>query len=267
MSSKMCSQPLFIIGAPRSGTTFLVNVLNQHPSVHITNETRIFVLLKDMIDIASHDQWLLEDPWQERFAAYARRHAGAWVEQFYREELGISEPIWGDKHPHYADPDVLTGRAEKIPGAVSGSCLRLIRDCLPRAKFIHIHRDPRRVAWSLTQKGWVKTLQEGVEVWRKHIEEIEGFFREIDPGSQLVIAHSDLRYNPKQVAGGISRFLELGEPNEILHFLIKQRGSPTPFSDPVTDPARPAVIAISDEIGEGLLGLAGPFAKALGYHC
>ena len=266
MSSETCSQPLFIIGAPRSGTTFLVNVLNQHPSIHITNETRIFVLLKDMIDIGSHHQWLLKDPWQERFASYARRHAGAWVEQFYRDELAISEPIWGDKHPHYADPEVLRGRAVQIPGALSGSCLRLIRDCLPTAKFIHIHRDPRHVAWSLTKKGWVKSLEEGVEVWRRHIEEIEGFFREIGPGSQHVIANSDFRDDPKEVAGGISRFLELGEANEMVDFLIIQRGSPTPFSDPVTDPALPPVLAMSDEIGERLLGLAEPFAKALGYH-
>ena len=28
------SQPLFVIGAPRSGTTFLVQLLNRHPAIH-----------------------------------------------------------------------------------------------------------------------------------------------------------------------------------------------------------------------------------------
>jgi hypothetical protein len=37
-NSRMRSQPLFVVGSPRSGTTFLVNVLNQHPSIQITNE-------------------------------------------------------------------------------------------------------------------------------------------------------------------------------------------------------------------------------------
>jgi hypothetical protein len=58
------SQPLFVVGSPRSGTTFLVRMLNQHPAIHITNETRIFVLLKDMIDIRGRHPWLLETPYQ-----------------------------------------------------------------------------------------------------------------------------------------------------------------------------------------------------------
>jgi len=35
-------QPVFIIGSPRSGTTFLRNVLNRHPSLAICDETRFF---------------------------------------------------------------------------------------------------------------------------------------------------------------------------------------------------------------------------------
>jgi hypothetical protein len=68
------------------------------------------------------------------------------------------------------------------------------------------------------------------------------------------------------VTDGISRFLELGDASKMLDFLIRQRVNPTPFSDPVTNPALPPVFAISDDIGERLLGLAGPFAKALGYQ-
>ena len=49
------SQPLFVIGSPRSGTTFFVQMLNCHPAIYITNETRIFVLLKDMIEILAAD--------------------------------------------------------------------------------------------------------------------------------------------------------------------------------------------------------------------
>lgn len=152
----MRSQPLFIVGSPRSGTTFLVNILNQHPSIQITNETRIFVLLKDMIDIRARHPWIMGQAFHGPLSAFVKRHAGVWIEQFYRQELGVSEEIWGDKHPHYGDPHVLAGEANRIPGAVSGSCLRLIRECLPSAKFVHIHRDPRDVANSLLQKGWAK---------------------------------------------------------------------------------------------------------------
>jgi hypothetical protein len=261
----MRSQPLFIVGSPRSGTTFLVNVLNQHPSIQITNETRIFVLLKDLIDVRSRHSWLLESHYQGRFAGFVRRHAGAWVEDFYRTELGVSAPIWGDKHPHYADPQLLEREARRIPGALSGSCLRLIKDCLPAAKFIHIHRDPRHVANSLMQKQWVKTLDEGVRVWRSHVEEIDGFFREIGEGSQHVVAYADIQGRPEAMVADMMRFLDLPEPTGIHEFLALQREQPTPFSSPVTDPGMPQRLALAGDIDARLLELAGPCARTLGY--
>ncbi len=36
----MVSQPLFVLGSPRSGTTFLCFALNQHPLIRLTNERR-----------------------------------------------------------------------------------------------------------------------------------------------------------------------------------------------------------------------------------
>src|SRR5699024_3661196 len=39
---KMINQPVFIIGAPRSGTTWLQLLLSQHPAVATCNETHLF---------------------------------------------------------------------------------------------------------------------------------------------------------------------------------------------------------------------------------
>jgi hypothetical protein len=261
----MLSQPLFVVGSPRSGTTFLVRMLNQHPAIHITNETRIFVLLKDMIDIRGRHPWLLETPYQEQFAAYARRHAGAWVERFYREELGVTRPIWGDKHPHYADPAVLEGEAGLVPGAAPGSCLRLIRDCLPSAKFVHLHRDPRRVAYSLAQKKWVASLDEGAGVWRRHVEEIIGFFGEIDAERRCSLAYADLLERPQAVADAVTGFLGVTDGGEMAAFLAQERRQPTPLSEPVTDLTAPAALPLSDVLGERVLALSGPRATSLGY--
>jgi Sulfotransferase family len=259
------SQPLFVIGAPRSGTTFLVQLLNRHPAIHITNETRIFVLLKEMIEIRSRHQWLLETPYQERFATFVRRHAGAWVEQFYREELGISRPIWGDKHPHYADPMVLEDEAKRVPGAPSGSCLTLIRDCLPRAKFIHLHRDPCRVVFSLAQKKWVGSIDEGALVWRRHVEECLGFSDALGEGQCLSIAYADLLQRPTQALSAIVNLLALPDVGEMANFLAEQRRNPTPMSAPVTDLGAPDTFSLQADVEARILELAGPAAARLGY--
>jgi hypothetical protein len=106
----MESSPLFIVGSPRSGTTFLCSVLNAHPLIQLTNECRIFALLKDTLDAGSNRPDLLSPACHDRFSSFSRRTLGAWVERFYREELEMTAPVWGDKHPSYADPTVLSGR-------------------------------------------------------------------------------------------------------------------------------------------------------------
>ena len=264
-ATAILSQPLFVVGAPRSGTTFLVQMLNRHPAIQITNETRIFVLLKDLIEIRSRHQWLLEAPYQERFATFVRRHVGAWVEQFYREELGISRPIWGDKHPHYADPMVLESEAKRIPGASSGSCLALIRDCLPRAKFIHLHRDPCRVVFSLAQKKWVGSIDEGALVWRRHVEECLGFSDAIGEDQCLSIAYAGLLQQPTQVLSAIVNLLALPDVGEMADFLAGQRRNPTPMSAPVTDLRAPDTFSLPPDMEARILELAGPVAVRLGY--
>ena len=272
----MRSQPLFIIGSPRSGTTFLVNILNQHPSIHISNETRIFTLLKDMIDFRSWCPGLLGPDYRAMFVNYARSHAGTWIENFYRNELAISEPIWGDKYPGYAriwgqkaSPDaiqtVASESSQNHSGATPSSCLRFIRECLPTAKFLHIHRDPRHVAYSLHRRGWVNSLNAGVAVWRQRVEEVGKFLHEIESDSYHIIAYGDLLDHSDKVTNGIAHFLGLCEPASMLEFLIQQRAHPTPFRKPVTDLTMPRP-TIPEYIGNNLLRLAGPCAEALGYH-
>ena len=232
----MRSQPLWIIGAPRSGTTFLAAVLNRHPMITVTNESRIFVLLKQLLEEGCADPEFLDQDHRERFTGFLKREAGALVERYYREELGVTTPVWGDKHPPYADPTVLSGRAGAKPLLpVSGSCLGLIREVLPESKFIHIHREPAEVAYSLNRKGWVPSVADGMAVWRQYVREIDGFFSEVDAGRRLVIAYADLLEEPDETVAAIARFLGLPDGQAMAMFLKAQHQAPTPFSTPVRD--------------------------------
>lgn len=262
----MRSQPLVIIGAPRSGTTFLCNVLNQHPQIHLTDESRVFVLLKDFIEVRSNRPDLIGRDFRDRFVAFARNSLGEWVERFYREVLGVTAPIWGDKHPPYADPTLLSGRKGAEPRLPrSGSALRLIRSCLPHAKFIHIHRDPLQVAHSLVRKGWAASIDDGVEVWRQYVGEIVEFFGETDRDRHLTIAYRDLLEAPELVSSTIGRFLRLPEWRSIEAFLLAQRQRPTPFSDPVTDLSDSYRVRAARHANRRALALAGETAERLGY--
>lgn len=230
------SQPLFVIGAPRSGTTFLAAVLNRHPMITLTNESRLGVLFKHLIEIDCARPDLLDQQHCARFQSFIERRGGALIEEYYRSELGVTTPVWGDKHPPYADPTVLSGRQGSRPRLpVSGSCLGLLRAMLPHAKFIHIRREPAAVARSLVGKGWIGSVSEGVAVWRQYVREIENFFAELDPDKGLVIAYSDLIEEPEETATRIVNFLEIPDPAPIARFLRAERRAPTPFSGPVSD--------------------------------
>jgi hypothetical protein len=262
----MASFPLFVVGSPRSGTTFLCSVLNMHPLIQLTNECRVFALLKETLEVGSNRPDLLSPVCRDRLVGFGKRTFGAWVERFYREELEITAPIWGDKHPSYADPAVLSGRAgpvEHLPR--SGSCLRLIRELLPHARFIHIHRDPLQVANSLLHKHWIGSIDDGVLVWGQYVGEIIDFFDELPPQSRLTIPYRGLIEDPAATSASIGRFLDLADASPIKDFLLSQRHAPTPFSDPVTDIADLYVVPSKPAGDDKLLALAGRAATHLGY--
>ena len=244
----MNSQPLFILGSPRSGTTFLCFALNQHPLIRLTNESRVFVLLKDLVEERCLRPDLLEPEYRDRFQHFIQQHAGAWVEQFYRESLGSATPIWGDKHTSYGDPAVLSGReGAAMVEPRSGSCLRLIRSCLPHAKFIHLHRHPWQVAASMKRRGWVESIEAGVQVWKQHVLEIEAFFAELAESSRLTLSFTELVEHPDMVASDLGGFLGLGDAAPIRRFLAGQRVQRTPFSSPTSDLRRPLALQMPAE--------------------
>ena len=260
------SQPLIVLGAPRSGTTFLCQTLNQHQDIGLTNESRIFVQLKHMIEVQSARPDLLNEAFHASFAEFTRRHAGEWIERFYREGLGIDAPVWGDKLPSYADPTVLSGRRGATPNLPeSGSCLRLIREVLPRAKFIHIHRHPALVARSLVRKGWIGSMSAGHEVWRQYVSEITGFFEELPKDRQLTIGHAELLIQPDQSARGIASFLGLPDAAPIFQFLRRQRSTPTPFSEPISDLSESYLTRVRARADHHALGAAAAWAERFGY--
>ncbi|MDD2876774.1 MAG: sulfotransferase [Acidiphilium sp.] len=229
------SQPLVIVGAPRSGTTFLCHVLNAHEDVGITNEARIFADLKQRLDPGAARDDLIGRDFQPQWLEFQRHHAGRWIEQFYREVLGIRTRIWGDKHPPYADPTILSGRNNAVPHPPqSGSCLGLINEVLPATKFIHIHRHPARVALSLARKGWIDSFEAGLGIWQQYITEIDRFFSQLPADRQLTIAHHDLLAEPDGSSHAIARFLDLSDAGPIARFLHAQRRAPTPFSEPMS---------------------------------
>ncbi|MGI9285422.1 MAG: sulfotransferase family protein [Pseudomonadales bacterium] len=151
----MNSDPFFILGAPRSGTTLLRDVLRFHPRLECPEETHIF-------------RW--GDPFGTHM--YERHYKGSQLFKKHREMDGVDNFGFNHALKHcqsrkklmeWYGRDYLRARGnpdgrwfEKTPQNVYG--VLLISEFYPNAKFVHIHRHPLNV---------VSSLMEG-KVMRKH---------------------------------------------------------------------------------------------------
>jgi hypothetical protein len=162
----------FICGVPRSGTTLLRLMMDAHPEMAIPPETHFAPKLIRALEDASgdearsrahelitgHPRWpdfgLDAGELRARFEAADPFGAGAALRAFFGLYAdGAGKPRWGDKSPKYVRR------------------MRLLHKTLPEARFIHVIRDGRAVALSLSGVSWgPQTADEVADRWVGDIE-------------------------------------------------------------------------------------------------
>jgi hypothetical protein len=144
--------PIFVVGTGRSGTTLLRFMLCAHPRIYITHEASFYVwewvypkrapraeFLRYYFQSPSF-RWLRVDPASvlDGFPAdLSRSRIGEVYEKIMREKAAQYGRVrFGDKTPSHA---------AHLP--------RIFRD-FPDARIVHITRDPRGTALSLSRMPW-----------------------------------------------------------------------------------------------------------------
>jgi hypothetical protein len=134
------AQPLFVLGPPRSGTTLVARLLDAHPQVLVTNETRIFTFLHQAFaQIPTGDRGGLHCARVHgaEIVDTLRAHGRALVRESYERIAAVEQRrglrYWGDKNPHFA------------------ACLDLVEDWFPEARFVVVRRDPRDIVCSILE--------------------------------------------------------------------------------------------------------------------
>ena len=150
----------FVVGVARSGTTLLRLMLDAHPQLAIPPETHFVPRVVNVCErlvaegastaeirgqalaaMTTHPRWedfgLSEDEVRELMERHDPLDPGDAIRSFYEAyAAGEGKPRWGDKSPPY------TWKSLRIQRA------------LPEAHFIHIIRDGRDVALSLSEVSW-----------------------------------------------------------------------------------------------------------------
>ena len=174
------AKPLFLIGAPRSGTTILTRLLNAHSEILLTNETAVFLQLNDIIrksDVGVRSGILFGKTYHRLWASHLRNHAKQLIETFYedisKKENKTTIRYWGEKHPHLS------------------VCLPFVSELYPEATYVYAVRDPRDVACSIAEMNGVP-VRKAVDSWQRFADTYENFVQSLPTENIKVVKYEHL---------------------------------------------------------------------------
>jgi len=204
----MQTDTLFIVGVQRSGTTLLASLLNNHPDITVAQKAtgfRIVTAINNMYDVWPHNlqfekevilKWLIENDVNDRlrelldlenFANYTTIQellAGS----IQKKLVSNGKQLWVDKAPnlqHYVNDVALL---------------------MPRAKFLHIVRDGRANADSMSRRSY-RHLKLSAQHWLDG--NVQGVVNQQIMGSDhyLIIRYEDLLAQPEATLRTVCDFV------------------------------------------------------------
>lgn len=226
--------PIFIVGAPRSGTTFLGECLGTCPQIGYHFEP---ILTK------AATRYVYQQLWSEKFARWFYRSVYGWLMRLH------------------LDADLRF--AEKTPQI--SLIIPFLHQTFPNARFVHIIRDGRDAAVSLAKKPWYSQNMNGsgakepdgypfgskarfwVEaerteeyeqtddlhrclwLWRRYVETILQSKLQLPSHQYHELRYEALVQNPVEEAEKLMDFIELTQPKlrSNLQETFAKRANPT----------------------------------------
>lgn len=210
----------FVLGNPRSGTTLLRLMLNNHPSITIppecgfmlwlvdrfrqtdfTDSREIAVFVDALVQTKKFETWQLERAPLQAFIesrAPARyREVALLVYEFYARSVGKAPRLLGDKNNFYLD------------------YLAQIRDLFPDAKVVAIVRDGRDVACSYRElvdrrieSTYAPRLPRAIgEIAREWTDNNLRLVETLRSPGRVLVRYEDLIANPTEELGRICAVL------------------------------------------------------------
>ncbi len=207
VSEVMATRPVFVVGCPRSGTTLLQLMLDSHPNLALPPET-VFI-----VEVGGH---VASKRWTAAEAlSQITGHMG-----FARLELSpdlVARAVAQLRPPDtaavlrlvlsvYAAAHGKKRWGEKTP--IQVFYLPMLARLFPDAQFLHVIRDGRETAASLSEMWWgPHSLLGGGFIWRSAVRKGRDDGLELGSGRYLEQRLEDLVARPEQELRALCGFL------------------------------------------------------------
>jgi len=193
----MIEDPIFLVGAERSGTTLLRLMLDYHPQLAFQYE---FEFVVDRIDAQGNFPNLAD---YHDYLAYDRIFLSTGFTLSLSPELN---------YPELVNSFLLQKQQRSQKPRVGATVHRRFDQLLrlwPTAYFIHLVRDGRDVAQSNIVMGWAGNLYNGVDAWIEAEQLWQQLSAQVAPERQITIYYEQLIANSDQVLQEVCRFIGL----------------------------------------------------------
>ena len=220
MKNRHGEDVVFVIGSPRSGTTWLQRLLASHPLIETSQESNFFIsyakpLLKSWNDDVSDDSgrggiglpcYLSE---LEFYKLIRNLFYSAVVDKAIKTKVGAR--IFLEKTPSHA------------------LVVEEINRILPHARFIFIVRDPRDVVSSIVaaSKSWGKdwaptTTLHALAMWRRHVVKARQGLSKLPKNLYITIRYEDLLEDAAETLKTVFHFLGIVIDEEVIKSAIAE---------------------------------------------
>ena len=203
MQASLVDQPIFLVGAERSGTTLLRLMLDHHSQLAWCNE------FEYAVDLISDSGWPQLDVYYN------------WLEThriFQATNFKIDRDL---DYPQLVNSFLIQKQNREKKSLVGATVHRHFDRLLQvwsNAKFIHIMRDGRDVARSCIGMGWAGNVWTGVERWIESENLWADFSQSLSADRKIEVTYEDLISQPKNVLENICNFLEISFEPQMLTY-------------------------------------------------
>lgn len=197
------SEPdFFIVGSVRTGSTMLRLMLGHHPDISRCDEMEYFLPGIEMQEAGKS----IEE--YKDFLRYDR------IFQLYDYKISYK-----DTFKEIAD-NIFLQLAERDPRPLKGGTIHndfaLLAKVWPNTKYIFLDRDPRDVARSVMNMGWVGTAWHGAEFWARAKQNWQALSDVIPEQQRLELRFEQLVSEPEAVLTQVCEFLGVEYTPEML---------------------------------------------------